>query len=464
MANIVELLSAALGSDRVLDAEEAKQRASSYWDSRPMAALAIVRPRTTDELSSALKICHQHSQTVVTHGGLTGCVEGASTSASDIVISLENMREIEVWDSVGKTVTVQAGVVLEALQKEAADRQLYFPLDLGARGSCTIGGNIATNAGGINVLRYGMMRQQVLGLEVVLANGQIISSMNQMLKNNAGYDLKQLFIGTEGTLGIVTRAVLKLEEPAISRNSAMLGLKRFADVTALLSKLQRELGGSLCSYEVMWGEYFHAVTEPGFHRAPMARDHAFYVMCEAEGGNPASDDPRFLEVISQAVDSGIAADAVIPQSETERRSLWEIRENFEALYVNDPVFLYDISLPITAMEAYVSKVQESLQSLWPQGFCQVLGHIADGNLHLFIHSGECGIGSTPELHKLADQCVYPALAEYGGSVSAEHGIGLEKREHLGISRSSGEIELMRTLKAALDPEAILNAGKVLPGN
>ncbi|MFT5064228.1 MAG: FAD/FMN-containing dehydrogenase [Gammaproteobacteria bacterium] len=461
MSTIVDQLIAALGSAQVLSAEAAKQRARSYWDASPLDALAIVRPTSTDELSTALKICHQHSQTVVTHGGLTGCVEGASCNGNDIVISLENMRQIEAWDAVGKTVTLQAGVVLETLQKAAADKQLYFPLDLGARGSCTIGGNIATNAGGINVLRYGMMRQQVLGLEVVLANGQVINSMNQMLKNNAGYDLKQLFIGSEGTLGIVSRAVLKLEEPALSRNSAMIGLSSFAGVTTLLSTLQRSLGGQLSSFEVMWGDYFHAVTEPGFHRAPMARDHAFYVMCEAEGGNPASDDPRFLAVISQTMDAGIAADVVIPQSETERCALWEIRENFEALYEQAPVFLYDISLPMSAMEAYVVKVQSAIQSLWPKGFCQVLGHIADGNLHLFIHPDSCGSAQAGELHQLADQCVYPALAEYGGSVSAEHGIGLEKIEHLGISRSADEIALMKTVKAALDPKGLLNPGKVL---
>lgn len=269
MPNIVNELVAALGQAQVLTAQAASQRARSYWDSRPLQAKAIVRPRSTQEVSTALALCDHYAQPVVTHGGLTGCVEGASTTANDVVISLENMREIEAWDLVSKTVVVQAGVRLESLQHAAANQQLYFPLDLGARGSCTIGGNISTNAGGINVLRHGMMRQQVLGIEAVLANGQIISSMNQMLKNNAGYDLKQLFIGTEGTLGIVTRAVLKLQEPALSRNSAMLGLSCFESVTRLLSLLQREMGGALSSYEVMWGDYFRAVTEPGFHRAPM---------------------------------------------------------------------------------------------------------------------------------------------------------------------------------------------------
>lgn len=180
-------------------------------------------------------------------------------------------------------------------------------------------------------------------------------------------------------------------------------------------------------------------------------------MCEVEGGHPASDDPRFIDVISQAIEQQVAIDAVIPQSNSERRALWDIRENFDALYVNAPVFLYDISLPISAMETYVGKVQHAIERLWPNGFCHVLGHIADGNLHLFIHSAENEGETVSAQHKKADRCVYPPLAAYGGSVSAEHGIGLEKREHLGISRHPEEIALMKTLKTALDPKGLLNS-------
>ncbi len=457
MSGILEALRAVLPAEAVLDRDAAAQRATSYWNPSPMQAAALVRPRSTADLSAALKVCHARGQAVVTHGGLTGCVEGANSTTGEVVVSLERMNALEEIDTVGRTATVQAGMPLQKLQEEVRKHGLSFPVDLGARGSCTIGGNVATNAGGINVIRYGMMRSRVLGLEAVLADGTVISSMNRMLKNNAGYDLKQLFIGSEGTLGIVTRAVVRLEEASVSRNSAMVGMESFSHVTGLLKHMQTMLGGQLSSYEVMWGDYFRAVTEPGWHRAPMGRDHAFYVMLEAEGAHPENDQSVFLHAMEQALASGLVADAVIPQSETERRALWEIRENFEGLYERKPIFLYDVSLPIRDMEKYVAEVQARLKRRWPASRCDVLGHIGDGNLHFFVHPGCEGA----DLHAQSDEDVYEPLRPIGGSISAEHGIGTEKRKHLPISRSADEIALMRTLKAALDPKNILNPGKVL---
>ena len=455
--SLLEALRAVLPADAVLDPQATSQRASSYWDPAPMRAAALVRPRSTAELSAILKLCHARGQSVVTQGGLTGCVEGATTTGGDVVISLERMNAIEEIDTVGRTATVQAGAPLQKVQEKVREHGLTFPIDLGARGSCTIGGNIATNAGGINVIRYGMTRARVLGLEAVLADGTVISSMNRMLKNNAGYDLKQLFIGSEGTLGIVTRAVLRLEEAPVSRNSAMVGLASFEHVTDLLSHMQRSLGGQLSSYEVMWGDYFRAVTETGWHRAPMDRSHAFYVMLEAEGAQPDADRAHFEAAMEHALTQGIVADAVIPQSESERRALWEIREDFEALYERKPIFLYDVSLPIRDMEHYVLEVQRRLMQRWPSSRCDVIGHIGDGNLHFFVHPGEPG----EDQHAQSDEMVYAPLAPIGGSISAEHGIGTEKRRHLGISRSADEIALMRALKGTLDPKNILNPGKVL---
>ena len=454
---IADALRELLGVEQVITPEQAAERASSYWDPSPMNVAALVRPRTTDEVSRVLRLCHERSQTVVTHGGLTGCVEGATTTADDVAISLERMTAIEEIDLIGRTATVQAGVTLQRVKDAVADQRLYFPLDLGARGSCTIGGNVSTNAGGINVIRHGMMRQQVLGLEAVLADGTVVSSMNHMLKNNAGYDLKQLFIGTEGTLGIVTRAVLKLEEAPLSRNSAMVAADSFDSVVQLLRLLQRRLGAQLCAYEVMWGDYFRAVTEPGWHRAPMGREHAFYVMLECEGGQPESDAANFTSTMEQALEENLVADAVIPHSDTERRLLWDIRENFQALYQHKPVFLYDVSLPIREMDGYIADVQSRLKARWPDSSCQVLGHIGDGNLHLFVHPAAEG----DHLHRESDDDVYAPLAPIGGSISAEHGIGTEKSDRLGISRSAEEIALMRVLKSALDPKNLLNRNKVL---
>lgn len=458
LSAMAAVLRAALGADAVLDAAAAAERPTSYWNAAPMQAALLLRPRDTVGVSTALRECHARGVPVVTHGGLSGCVEGAVADARSVVLSTERLRAIEEIDPLGPTVTVQAGANLQAVQEAVREQGLYLPLDLGARGTCTVGGNAATNAGGVNVIRYGMMRSRVLGLEAVLADGTVIDSMNRMLKNNAGYDLKQLFIGSEGTLGVITRLVLRLDEAPRSRCTALLALNSFTAVAGLLKRLQQQLGGQLCAYEAMWGDHYRAVTVPGAHRPPLPREHAFYVLIETEGAQAEADAATFEAALASALEHGLADDAVIAQSDAERGALWAVREDFSALYRTPPVFLYDVSLPIRDMEAYVDDVLRRLRRRWPQGFCHVMGHIGDGNLHLFVHPGEAG----EDQHAQSDTEVYEALAPYGGSVSAEHGIGTEKRSWLRLSRSPAEIALMRTLKQALDPRNILNPGKVLP--
>ncbi|MAZ88911.1 MAG: FAD-binding oxidoreductase [Cellvibrionaceae bacterium] len=453
---LLEQLEAVLGRSHIIRGDELRQRPISHWNAKPTEALALLRPTTTEQVSDVLRFCHQFDQPVVTQGGRTGCAQGAEALPNELILSLERMTAIESIDTVGGTVTVQAGAILEVVQQAVLEHQWCFPLDLGARGSCTIGGNVATNAGGINVLRYGMMRQLLLGLEAVLADGTVVSSMNQMLKNNSGFDLKQLFVGTEGCLGVVTRAVLRLYPKPLSCQSALVALERFEDVAELLNIAQRSLAGTLSAYEVMWGDYFHRVTEPGGHRPPLSRDYPYYVMLEAEGADPHRDDERFQRLMEQALEDGLIVDAVLPQSESERRQLWEIRENFEALYQQGPTYLYDISLPITHMPAYVDDVKRALATRWPSAPCYVIGHIADGNLHLFITPPNDG----NDHHAEADQDVYQSLLAYGGAVSAEHGIGFEKKPWLGYSRSATEMELMRQLKRSLDPKSLLNPGRV----
>jgi len=305
-------------------------------------------------------------------------------------------------------------------------------------------------------LRYGMMRDLVLGLEAVLADGTVISSMNQMIKNNAGYDIKQLFIGSEGTLGVVTRAVVKIHPRPTSRNSAMVAVQDFDAVTGFLQYLRGALGGTLSAFEVMWDEYFYAVTEPGWHRPPMQRDHPFYIMIETEGSDPATDTTRFNDTLEHAFEAELICDAVVPKSEAERKSLWDIRENFEAILEKEPYYLYDVSLPIKDMPEYVSRVKAALQDQFAGASCYVLGHVADGNLHLFLCPGESG-----EWHESCDRAVYGPLESFKGSISAEHGIGTEKIGWLGISRSEPEIALMRQLKATMDPKKILGAERVI---
>ena len=452
MTDVIGALRAALGEERVQTGERISQRATSYWNPAPTRALALLTPRSTEQVSQALAVCHAHQQPVVTHGGLTGCVQGAEACAEEVIISLEKMNRIEQVDTAGATATVQAGVILEVLQTTVAEQGLLFPLDLGARGSCTIGGNIATNAGGVNVLRYGMMRNLVLGLEVVTADGTVLTSMNQMLKNNAGYDIKQLFIGSEGTLGIVTRAVLKLFPQPTSCNTALVATDSFDKVTGLLNQLQHTLAGTLSAYEVMWGDYFRGVTSAGGHRPPMSRDYPFYVVVEADGADTAPDRERFEGQLEQALASETIIDAVIPQSESERRAIWNIREDFEPIM---PSHLYDVSLPISTMSHYVEQVMDGLKAKWPDCGCYVLGHIADGNLHLFTQPNAEG-----DTHAESDEIVYAPLQGLEGSVSAEHGIGSEKLRWLSSSRSGPEIQVMQQLKKTLDPLGLLNPGRV----
>ena len=340
-----------------------------------------------------------------------------------------------------------------SLDQSAQRHQLQ---KLGARGSCTIGGNIATNAGGINVLRYGMMRNLVLGLEAVLADGTVISSMNRMLKNNAGYDVKQLFIGTEGTLGVVTRAVLRLFPRPAGRHTALVAMDDFAGVTGFLARMRERAGGSLSAFEIMWGNYYAGLTGDGGYRAPMARDYPYYVIAQLEGREPEADAERFEAILAGALEDGLIVDAVVPKSEAEARALWQIREGFEPLLKPDPVFVYDVSLPIAHMPEYVGRVEQNVRKCWRDGACYTLGHVADGNLHFMVHPRE-----TDATHAESDRCVYEPLADFGGSVSAEHGIGTEKIGWLASCRTAEEIELMHSLKRSLDPKNILNRGRVL---
>lgn len=448
MQDIVERLKSELPESAVVTGAAIAERATSYWDASPTEAKALLRPESTEQVSAIMRLCHESGQTVVMQGGLTGSVEGALATTDDVIVTLERMNAIEVVDELDGVATIQAGAIVQHVQEALADKGFLFPLDLGARGSCTIGGTVATNAGGINVLRYGMMRQLVLGLEAVLADGTVISSMNQMLKNNTGYDLKQLFIGSEGTLGIVTRVVVKLFPMPASRQTAMMATESFDSVGKLLKMMQADLAGTLSAFEVMWQKYFADQTGEKGHTAPMQRDYPYYVLVEAEGANPASDAERFQALLERGMEEGLIVDAVLPKSDLERNALWAIREEFEAL---QPSYLYDISLPMKSMPTYVDRLDVALADWRSDAIGYVFGHIADGNLHIFVRPYEDG-----RHHQRCDEIVYGCLEGLNGSVSAEHGIGSNKKAWLGSSRSETEIALMRNLKGLLDPKNLLN--------
>ncbi len=459
MEALLTEIAAVVGPGNVLTGTDVSQRRVDWMTGAPCQAGAIVRPADTRQLSAVMRLCHGANQPVVTHGGLTGLVHGGEASPDEVAISLERMTAIEAFDPVGNTMTVEAGVPLQRVQELAEEHDLQFPLDLGARGSCTIGGNIATNAGGVRVIRYGMMRQQVLGLEAVLADGTVVSSMNHMLKNNAGYDLKQLFIGSEGTLGIVTRAVLRLQPKMSSEQTALVACPSFEALTGLLQHMGHNLGGSLGTFEVMWRNHYALLTvESGRHTPPLSSDSPFYVIVESLGVDDETNAARFGQALESAFESGLIVDAVLAQSDTQRRGIWAIREDIEGLILNlAPLFTFDISLPIPEMEAYTDRLETTLRRDWPQGRMVVFGHLGDGNLHVSISVGS----AAAEARRAVEQLVYSPLAELGGSISAEHGVGLEKRDYLALSRTPEEIALMRTLKQALDPRNLLNRHKVL---
>ena len=452
-AELVEKIRDIVGDAGMIGPDAIAERATSYWDPSPMRGKLLVRPESTAAVSAILKSCHAARQSVVVQGGLTGTVEGAVGTPDDILLSLEKMTSIEFIDEVEGVAVVQAGAILESVQNELAGRGFLFPLDLGARGSCTIGGTVATNAGGINVLRYGMVRNLVLGLEAVLPDGTVISSMQQMLKNNTGYDLKQLFIGSEGTLGIVTRVAIRLFPLPTSRQTVLAAAGSFDDVIGFLNRLKAGLPGTLSAYEVMWNNYYHDVTGERGHRAPLERDFPFYIIAEAEGADEEADAAQFEKLLTAAFESGQLADAVVAKSGAERKALWAVREDFEAVL---PAYLYDVSLPIRHMTTYVERLNKRVQAEWPGATAYIFGHIADGNLHLFTTPYDDGVH-----REISDAIVYGCLDGLDGSVSAEHGIGREKKAWLPATRSAAELELMRTLKVTLDPQNILNPENIL---
>jgi FAD/FMN-containing dehydrogenase len=456
MNALLHEIKSVLGEAGVLEGERAREAAQNNW-SRLGNPRAVLRPASTIDVSRILELCHSESHAVVPWGGKTGLVEGANADNA-FALSLERMNRIEDVDPTCGTITVEAGCVLQNVAEAADARGLFFPLDLGARGSATIGGNISTNAGGNRVIRYGMTRDMVLGLEAVLADGTVLSSLNRLLKNNAGYDLKQLFIGTEGTLGVVTRAVLRLRPKPASHAVALAAVDRFDALPRLLRHVERGLSGSLSAFEVMWEDFYRLVTTPPAKgRPPLAYEHPYYVLIEQLGSHEDSDMAQFERVLGEALEQEIVADAVIAKSQAERGAIWSLRDDVGQVMRNWPVFTFDVSLPITEMEQYVASVRSQIFARWPEKTTlMVFGHLGDCNLHLIAGVGD---GSAEARHGV-EHIIYGALGGRSGSVSAEHGIGLEKRDYLPLSRSATEMAVMRRLKQTLDPKNILNPGKI----
>jgi FAD/FMN-containing dehydrogenase len=456
-SDILAALRATLGNDAVLTGDAIGPRyACDATGVAPKLPLAVLRPRTTEEVSAALQVCNAHRVAVLPQGGLTGLAGAATPLGGEIVLSLERLTGIEEVDPAAATITVRAGTPLQRVQEVADEAGYMLGLDLGARGSAQIGGNIATNAGGIRVIRYGMAREQVLGLEVVLADGTVMTSLNKMLKNNAAYDLKHLFIGSEGTLGIVTRAVLRLHPRPAGILTALCALPSYQAVVDFLRHAQRALG-QVSAFEAMWNDAYRFVADRRADNPPMPVTHPFYVIIEHAGTDLEADAAAFETMLADAHGQGMLIDVTVAQSEKQARAMWVIREGVAEWEAVVGQIHLDVSMPIGTIGEFVEDCRGRLAARWPALIPTFYGHIGDSNLHVSLAPGTDDAG----VRHAAEQTVYDTVRDFKGSISAEHGIGTLKREWLSYSRTPEEIALMHRLKTALDPNGILNPGKVL---
>lgn len=450
----LEQLRAALGDAAVVTGPAINQRHYSDWTGHaPACPAAVLLPKCTEDVAAALRICNAARQTIVPQGGMTGLAGGAVPRETDIALSLERMRGIEEIDPAAATISVWAGTTLQEIQHAALDAGFLFPLDLGARGSCQIGGNIATNAGGNAVIRYGMTRDLVLGLEVVLADGRVLNLLNKMIKNNCGYDLKQCFIGSEGTLGVITRAILKLAPLPGETTTLLCALPDYASAVSLLRRVQRSVGTPQ-AYELMWQDFFRlGVSWLENPVAPLSQDYPLYVLLESAA-------PRELleQTLEDAITAGEVVDAVLASSQTQARALWKIREATGEFPLRMTPLNFDVSLPIGQIGDFAELCRQRLEQRWPGNRSVYFGHIGDSNLHLTV---DCDSLPQPAPVFEIEELVYTAVGELGGSVSAEHGIGLLKREFLHHSVSHEARQAMQQLKDCYDPNGILNPGKIL---
>ncbi len=465
--NLIEQLIAIVGSDNVIAVAPDMAPYLEDWRGRYHGtALCVVRPATTEEVSSVVRTCAQAGVAMVPQGGNTSHC-GASipdNSGEAVLVSLSRLNKIRAIDTANNTITVEAGCVLQTVQENAFEAGRLFPLSLAAEGSCQIGGNLSTNAGGVQVLRYGNTRELTLGLEVVLPNGEVWSGLRGLRKDNTGYDLKQLFIGAEGTLGIITAAVLKLFPLPQSTATAWLSIASPNVAVQLLSQLQASFGATLTACELVSDIALGLVLKniPGAD-SPLSPS-PWYLLVELSGAGEAGVLDAALEAfLEQALESSTIDDAVLAQSNEQAKRLWALRENIsEAQKIEGFSIKHDISVPISRIGDFVERADAALKQAYPGIRIVNFGHVGDGNLHYNQSKPEAGenatfIASQPQVNEIVHDIVH----ELGGSISAEHGIGQLKRDELLRYKSPLEMEMMRTIKRALDPQGLMNPGKVI---
>ncbi|MEX1288338.1 MAG: FAD-binding oxidoreductase [Acidimicrobiia bacterium] len=454
LAALAEVLAGRLGPGAVVTGADAAGRLVGWAQPVPLGTSLLVRPATTEEVVATVIACREAGVGVVPLGGGTGLVGGAVGGPDVVALSLERLGRVLEVDADDRVLIAEAGVTLETAQRAAAAEGLDLGLDLGARSTAQLGGLVATNAGGNGVIRHGMTRHRVLGLEVVLADGTVLAGLRRIVKDNTGYDLAGLFCGSEGTLGVVTAVALRCSPTPAGRVTALVAVPGFDETVSLLRSLQARTAGAVAAFEVMWRSFYELVAvESGHHQPPLPADHPLYVLTEVEVGEPAGATEWFAGLVAELAAEGAVADAVVAHTAGDRAALWAIRDDIPALV--DALggrLAYDVSLPIAAMPGYLEQLGDALAARHRGSRLVVFGHLGDGNLHVTI-------GGPPEDAAAdIDRLVYEPLAELGGSISAEHGIGRHKRPHLARSRSPEEIATMRAIKQALDPTGILNPG------
>ncbi|HSV46580.1 MAG TPA: FAD-binding oxidoreductase [Ramlibacter sp.] len=471
MSHLLAGLAACVGAGHVLTQPVDTAAFNEDWRRKYLGrALAVVSPASTAEVAAVMALAHRAGVAVVAQGGNTGMSGGATPDVSgrQIVLSTRRLNRIRHIDTANDTVVAEAGVVLQALQEAARDADRLFPLALAAQGSCTVGGNLATNAGGTAVLRYGNMRELALGLEVVTPDGQVWDGLRALRKDNTGYDLKQLYIGSEGTLGIITAAALKLFTPPRASLTAMMALGSLEDAVALLDSARSALGPGLTAFEVisaacvpLLAKHFPAL------RWPFADAHPVAVLLEVSDHDSEAHAREVMDrMLAAALDAGRVADGVVAQSLSQCRDLWALRECIsEAQGLEGAHIKHDISLPVSALGAFVTVTKDKLLQAAPEARVAWFGHLGDGNLHFNVlaPTGDDAPAFAARYEEI-NRIVHDQVVAFQGSISAEHGLGQLRRDENTRYKSELELSLMRAVKTALDPRGLMNPGKVLgPG-
>lgn len=455
---VLRRLEAIVGRDFLLTKDDDVGGFAIDWRRMfPGRPLCVVRPKSTREVAAIVSACGYAGIAIVPQGGNTGLAGGAvpDSSGRQVVLSLNRMNAIRSIDPIGLTLEVEAGCILQLAKDAATAKGRFLPVSFAAEGSATVGGIIGTNAGGINVLRYGMTRNQILGLEVVLADGSIINGLRSLRKDNAGYDWKQVFIGSEGTLGIVTAAVMRLVPQPRHSMTALIAVDSPETALRLLGKAQTDIGDTISAFELISGKSFALVEKHAGLKCPIAKAEWFILM-EAASTLPGLRE-ACMALLTELFEDGLALDGVVAESDAQAARLWALREQItESEGKEGKSIKHDISVPLVSIPRFMSDAEAALKMCAPGIFLNVFGHLGDGNLHFNVLVGP------DHDDKSINQTIHDVVTRHGGSISAEHGIGQYRVGELQRLRSPEELRLLRTLKNALDPNGIMNPGKVLP--